>query len=76
MASEVAPNDSAFAPGANRRVVVPSPSCPESLEPQHTTAPVSFKAHECVAPTATSTTPDSPLTAVGVDVELVVPFPS
>ncbi|HEX4897364.1 MAG TPA: hypothetical protein VFV53_03295 [Candidatus Limnocylindrales bacterium] len=33
-------------------VLVPSPSCPDSLEPQHATPPLLITAHECREPVA------------------------
>jgi hypothetical protein len=52
--------------GVNRGVVVvPSPSRPRSLEPQHTMEPVARRAHECSAPAATATASVRPDTVTG-----------
>src|SRR5439155_226870 len=58
-----APPASTWAAGASspptitgwvRRVVVPSPSSPDSLAPQHSTTPVDVSAQVCEKPSATS----------------------
>src|SRR6188768_1051946 len=57
-------------------MVVPSPSCPTELLPQHATVPSAFTAHECELPSASPRTPDRPDTAVGIKRSSVVPSPS
>lgn len=51
--------------GANLSSVVPSPTAPEELLPQHTTSPFARRAHACRPPASTSATSDSPRTRVG-----------
>ena len=63
--------------GVDRFVVVPSPSWPAKLLPQHRTAPPDVRAHAWACPVATASTPlDSPLTGTGVSRVVVVPSPS
>ncbi len=63
--------------GAFRFVVVPSPSHPALLYPQHLTAPVTSSAHECALPVVMAVTPSvSPLTCVGVFRLVVVLSPT
>src|SRR6476659_8889722 len=66
------------ATGVDVLVVVPLPSWPTGLAPQHLTMPIGRScAHECAPPAlmaATSVRP--PPTATGVDVLVVVPLPS
>ena len=63
--------------GARRSVVVPSPSCPEPLSPQHRTAPPLVTAHVCQPWALTATAPLArPLTGTGVRRFVVVPSPS
>ena len=58
-------------------VVVPSPSCPELLRPQHLTPPPDSRAQECEPPTAIAITPEvRPFTSTGVELFIVVPLPS
>ena len=73
------------ATGEARLVVVPSPSWPFVLRPQHDTAPVERRAHAKYAPASTSTTPVSgrmrPVearvpTTSGVAIAVVEPLPS
>lgn len=63
--------------GLDLFVVVPSPSWPVLLLPQHLTAPVFVTAHVRAYPNATLTTPvDNPTTSTGVSRLVVVPSPS
>ena len=58
-------------------VVVPFPSCPFELPPQHFTAPVDVRAHECEPPDETADTPlVNPVTFTGVLRFDNVPSPS
>jgi hypothetical protein len=57
--------------GMSRMVVVPSPSCPVVLAPQHLTVPAPNNAHVWFAPAATAIAVVRPVTVTGVD-ELVV----
>src|SRR5689334_14133513 len=58
-------------------MVVPSPSCPYSLYPQHLTPPLVVRAQVCSPPLAIATTPlVKPLTLTGVVWSVVVPSPS
>src|SRR5450830_575015 len=66
-----------MATGVRRVVVVPSPSCPLVLEPQHFTPPPLVSAQVWLVPAATAVTPlDRPLTATGARRCVVVPSPS
>ena len=63
--------------GVNRSVVVPSPSCPEALPPQHFAAPPVVTAHVWKLPALMVATPDdNPDTATGVDWLVLVSSPS
>jgi hypothetical protein len=65
------------ATGVSRSVVVPSPSCPKALAPQHTIPPPLVTAQVWNTPVATAVTPlDRPLNATGVNRFAVVPSPS
>ena len=66
------------ATAVDESVVVPSPSCPYELFPQHWTEPLPTIAQLCTAPAAIAVAPpDSPETGTGVaDETLVVPLPS
>ena len=58
-------------------VVAPVPSAPLAFEPQHWTPPAAVIAHVCASPAATEVTPlASPVTATGVRLPVLVPFPS
>ena len=62
--------------GVVRGVVVPSPSCPFRLLPQHLTVPSVRTAHVAPLPATIATAPVSPLTATGVAPDAPVPSPS
>src|SRR4051794_16880782 len=63
--------------GTSRSVVVPSPSWPARLPPQHFTPPPLVSAHVCPVAAASATTPDGRAgTATGVRRAVVVPSPS
>src|SRR5215212_3997241 len=63
--------------GVELSVVVPSPSPPLLLSPQHLTAPALVRAHVKSLPALIATTPlPSALTSTGVELSVVVPFPS
>ena len=55
------------ATGVDELVVVPLPSWPEELRPQHLTVPVVSRAHECRPAGRDRATAVRPLTATGVD---------
>ena len=57
-------------------VVVPSPTCPLSLRPQHCTVPSAMRAQECPLPTAICVALLTPATATGCPRLTVVPSPS
>jgi hypothetical protein len=57
-------------------VVVPSPSCPKSLSPQHRIVPLLNTAHVWAPPPLTAVTPVMPLTGREVDDWMKVPSPS
>jgi hypothetical protein len=57
-------------------VVVPIPSSPILLSPQHCTVPPDNSAQPAISPTQTAVAPASPLTATGVAGLFVVPLPS
>src|SRR5580693_7226994 len=62
--------------GTWRFFMVPSPSWPNMLSPQHITPP-SISAHVCRPPAAMAETPDvRPMTATGVRLCALEPFPS
>ena len=61
--------------GVDEPVVVPFPSCPSQLPPQHFTAPPVVSAQVCQALAVMAMTPAvSPLTWTGIDESVVVPF--
>src|SRR4051812_49631700 len=64
--------------GTERFTVVPSPSCPHWLYPQHLMPPVVINAHAYPAPALTAATPESrPVTSTGTAESVnVVPLPS
>src|SRR4051794_14941946 len=63
--------------GVELSVVVPLPSSPCWLEPQHLTAPAAVSAHVRSLPALIATTPlPSPITSTGVEPSAVVPPPS
>ena len=63
--------------GVELSVVVPFPSCPKLLSPQHLTAPPLVSAQLWTPPAAIAVTPlCSPETSTGVELSVVVPFPS
>ena len=62
--------------GVVRVVVVPSPSWPSLLLPQHLAVPSISDAHEKKYPAAIPATPVRPVTATGVERLIVVPSPS
>src|SRR6266498_3682884 len=63
--------------GVSRSVLVPSPSWPESFQPQHATRPALVSAQLWYAPAAIAVTPlASPATPTGVWRSVVVPSPS
>jgi hypothetical protein len=63
--------------GVGLFVVVPFPSWPELLSPQHNTAPVEEWAHVWDPPAAIAETPEpNPATPTGTELFSVVPFPS
>src|SRR5512133_51658 len=62
---------------APRSVVVPSPSCPKPLAPQHLIPPLIISAQVWVSPAAIALTPlVNPLTSAGVAWFVFVPSPS
>src|SRR6185312_7082045 len=63
--------------GACRVVVVPSPSSPWLLSPQHLTAPAAVTTHTCIPPTEMETAPrERPTTSTGRALSTVDPSPS
>ena len=56
--------------------MVPFPSWPLPLKPQHLAVPFANNAHECSPPAAIATAFVRPLTTTGVDESVVVPFPN
>jgi hypothetical protein len=62
--------------GVDEPVVVPFPSCPDSLAPQHLAVPLPKTAHECAAPVVMPTAFVNPLTTTGVDESTVLSFPN
>src|SRR3990172_345410 len=63
--------------GVVRFVVVPSPSWPLALEPQHLRPAAAVRAQVCEPPVATATTPLArPATSTGVVRFVIVPSPS
>ena len=63
--------------GVSRCVVVPSPTWPYPLYPQHCTPPPLVSAQVWLLPAITDTTPlSSPLTGTGITCVVVVPSPS
>src|SRR5262249_42867022 len=65
------------ATGIERSVLVPSPSWPYELSPQHLTAPAVVSAQLWRSPVATAATPlPSPTTATGIKWSVLVPAPS
>lgn len=63
--------------GVELSLVVPSPSRPYSLWPQHFTVPAFVRAHVCSRPAEIAETPvESPKAATGVERSVVVPSPS
>ena len=62
--------------GVFESAVVPSPSSPTALTPQHWTEPVLSTAQVCSKPTATITASVMPDTVTGVDELMRVPSPS
>lgn len=58
-------------------VLVPLPSCPSVLSPQHFTPPAAMRAHECLNPALIATTPPvRPDTSTGVARSMIVPSPN
>ena len=58
-------------------VYVPSPSCPLTLFPQHVAPPLVVRAHVWMYPAEILDTPDErPETLTGVELLVLVPFPS
>ena len=57
-------------------VVVPLPSWPEELLPQHCTVPPDNNAHECSLPAVMAVAVVTPVTATGTDEFVMVPLPS
>src|SRR5438876_780697 len=62
--------------GTSRFVLVPSPSWPDPLAPQHFTTPVTSTAQVWEAPAAIAVTPPRSGTVVGTSRFVVVPSPS
>ena len=62
--------------GEERSVVVPSPSWPRSLKPQHETVPSARSAHVWIVPAVIATTLARPAMLTGVDRSVVVWSPS
>ena len=62
------------ATGTDEPVVVPLPSWPELLEPQHETVPSDPRAQTLVRRAATAVAFEIPDTTTGVDELVVVPF--
>ena len=56
-ARERTPLSPTTATGADASLVVPSPSCPKSLLPQHETVPPERSAHVCPAPAVRAKAP-------------------
>ena len=57
-------------------MVVPLPSCPNWLSPQHRTVPSPSTAHVWAPPPLTAATSVMPPTGTGVDERVKVPLPS
>src|SRR2546427_654717 len=73
---EVGPNPTTST-GVEVSVVVPSPSSPSPLFPQHFAPPPTVRAQVWEAPATIAVAPEArPETLTGVDLNLVVPFPS
>src|SRR5580700_2707335 len=64
------------ATGVEELVVVPLPSSPYSLSPQHSTPPPESSAQVDEPPEEIAVTPLRPVTATGVEEVVVVPSPS
>ena len=64
------------ATGVSLLVAVPSPSCPDTFDPQHLMVPTPSRAHVWLAPVATATALVMPVTATAVSELVVVPLPS
>src|SRR5438046_945041 len=64
------------ATGVDALAVVPWPSWPEPLAPQHFTVPFANNAHEWAPPAPIATAVVRPVTATGVDAAVVVPLPN
>ena len=63
--------------GTGLVVVLPLPSCPVSLVPQHLTAPPLVRAQLCTIPALMDVTPlPSPVTSTGIRLPVVLPLPS
>src|SRR5688500_12707599 len=63
--------------GTSEAAIVPLPSCPFWLSPQHLTPPALVKAQLWLLPSASATTPSvNPDTGVGSRARSVVPLPS
>jgi len=62
--------------GVDESVVVPLPSSPSGLCPQHLAAPPASTAHVWLKPVAMAVALVIPLTATGVNESVVVPLPS
>src|SRR5947207_792874 len=72
----VAPARPLTSTGAGALVVVPFPSCPAKLSPQHLTVPPPSSAQVCLYPQDTATASSIPTTATGVVASVFVPLPS
>src|SRR6478609_3012357 len=57
-------------------VVVPLPSCPRWLRPQHLTAPPATNAHVWNWPASMAVAPLIPVTVTGTDELVLLPLPS
>ncbi len=62
--------------GVELSVVVPFPSCPSPLRPQHEVVPSTSRAQECSTPVVTSVALSMPDTFTGVRLLITLPSPS
>ena len=62
--------------GVDALVVVPLPSWPEALAPEHLAVPLASTAHEWLPPALIATAVLRPVTTTAVDALVVVPLPS
>jgi hypothetical protein len=62
--------------GVGRRVVLPSPSSPDPLSPQHEAAPADVSAHACAHPALTDANAIGDALGAGVRLFVAAPVPS